>query len=135
MNECAAPCSQEPIKKNSNILPKIILLTAVLLLLLAGVITKLLFAPWQEIAPVQLQPADFLVQHRVISKVMKEFYRKKGPRKEAVLKHSVPEANSILRIAGNIKYKKSPYPLRYYRPEFKENGELSLTFPLRTPVS
>lgn len=127
-------CGSSAAEKSSNILIKLILLIFVLLVIIIVAVTKMLFAPWQEIKPQIPQPADFILQNRIIGKVMKEFSSKKQLRPEATLKLSIPELNSLLRLIGNMKPEKSPYPLRYYRPQISDNGVFSATFPIRTPA-
>lgn len=137
MNDTAASsqCPPPEIKKNSNILLKLILLIVFLLFIIAAVVTKFIFAPWQEIPSQMPQPADFILQNKIIRKVMKEFSSKKQIRPEATLKLSVPEINSLLRLLGNIKPKNIQFPLRYFRPHVSKDGVFSATFPVRTSAA
>ena len=115
---------------------KILLITILsllfLLLILCAAAAKLVFAPWQEIPPTQLQLTDFMVQNGLIGRISREFSRKNKLRSEATLKLTVPEVNSLLRLLGNIQSDKMQYPLRYYRPQVNDNGIFSVTYPLRT---
>ena len=111
-----------------------------LLLLLAGLIwlTGLVFAPWQEIAPVFPTTKDFSLQYKVMRKISKDLSRDRKKKKKVAevkaLRLKPEEINSLFRIAANVQSSRMPLPLRYYRPYFDEAGQFHVTIPYRTPL-
>ena len=108
----------------------------ILLILCVVVLTRLVFAPWQEIAPVVPTLKDFSVQYKLMRKVTKDFSRsrkKKNLAEAKTLRLTPEEINALFRIGANIQSGKMPRPLRYYRPVFEESGIFRLTLPCRTP--
>ena len=111
--------------------------SGVFLLLLAGLIwlTALIFAPWQEIAPVFPTAKDFSLQYKLMRKISKDLSRERKKKNVAEVKSlrlKPEEINSLFRIAANMKSSRMPLPLRYYRPFFDEEGQFHVTLPYRT---
>ena len=110
----------------------------ILLILCVVVLTRLVFAPWQEIAPVFPTAKDFSLQYKVMRKISKDLSRDRKKKKKIAevkaLRLKPEEINSLFRIAANVQSSRMPLPLRYYRPYFDEAGQFHVTVPYRTPL-
>ena len=135
MNDIGTPAGNTPGEKSSSkfLWLKIFLAIILVILGVAAGVTYLIFAPWQEIPPTAPSFSDLSVQYRLMRNFSKEFSKsgKQLPEK-ALLRLSPKEINSLFRIAGNIKPKNSPYPLRYYQGAFSDNGVFSMVLPIDT---
>ena len=107
----------------------IIVIMAVPILLFQAI-----FKPWKEIPPESLTAQDFSVQYKLMRKVSKTLSGKKIKTK-AVLTLKTQEINSLFKLAGNIKPKKLPFPIRYLQPVCDDNGIFSLTYPYQVQHS
>ena len=111
---------------------KILVIFIIILFAAVVIITKLLFAPWENVPPVVTSFADISAQYRLMKHFSRDFSKQEKIPEKSVIKLSENEINSLFRLVANITPNSSPYPLRYYRLSFSKEGIFSAALPLDT---